>query len=307
MTMADNKVTKVTVNTSNGLENLFTKQEGEAQEIIDARDSGFAGVTIELAADKTYTVSQTFTTTSFKGILKGESKETTTITLTGGNGLFAQIGEYGSGPENNGTVENITFNVQTDITDTYSYDTTTTAGAVAGQNNGTIQNCDVTINAGGSITANGNSNVYAGGIAGENRGKIIGCKVKGSYKGTGANDSADSVDISVDSSDFNVFAGGIAGCNRKTGTVEDCSVTKCKIEAGKSGNIVAAGGIVGLNESGDVADITVTGCYITATFSGLTVTVPNDDDLPTDSTNGLASVYAGTKIGYDSDTNEPVG
>ena len=291
------QVTNVTVNASNGLENLFTKQEGEAQEIAAARDSGFAGVTIGLAAGS-YSVDSTFTT-AFKGILKGESKETTTITLTGGSGLFKQI--------SGGTVENITFEVQTNISNTYiisrgprSY---TCAGAVAGQNNGTISNCDVTIN-GGSITATNESDfVYAGGIAGENQGKIINCDVEGSY----SSDSSATADISAyTENDNNVYAGGIAGCNQ--GTVDaDCSVRSCKIEAGSYGQRIAAGGIVGLNKSGNVASNDVTDYYITAMAGDQgSATVPNDYEL-TAIVDQVTGACAGTKIGYDDDTGKPVG
>ena len=294
------QVTNVTVNASNGLENLFTKQEGEAQKITDARESGFAGVTIELAAGETYTVSQTFAENNgtFKGILKGESKETTTITLTDDcNGLFAQI--------SGGTVENITFEVQTNISNTCIISRNrreyTCAGAVAGQNNGTIQNCDVTINAGYSITATNESDyVYAGGIAGENQGTISNCDVKGSYKGTG------NADISTANGETDTCAGGIAGCNQ--GTVDEyCSVSCCKIEAGGYGHRTAAGGIVGLNKSGNVASNDVTDYYITAMFGDTpSATVPNIYEL-TAIQDPLTGVCAGAKIGYDDDTGLPVG
>ena len=328
----DGQVTNVTVNASNGLENLFTKQEGEAQKIAAARDSGFKDVTIELAAGS-YSVDSTFTT-AFKGILKGKSPdEKATINITGGSGLFKQI--------SGGRVENITFNVQTAISNTYSDGGTTRAGAVADQNNGTIQNCDVTINAGGSITAdndgkgdvyagavagqnngtiqncdvtlNGGSitaandidgNVYAGGIAGENQGTISNCHVNGGDAAPGATDSAD---ISTAANVYMVTcAGGIAGCNR--GTVDGCSVRSCKIKAGDNGQpIIAAGGIVGWNKSGDVTCAPATDYYITATASnGASATAPNDEDLPTDS-GQMAPVYAGAKIGYDEDAYGPIG
>ena len=331
------QVTNVTVNASNGLENLFTKQEGEAQEITAARAGGFAGVTIELAAGETYTVSQTFAENNgtFKGILKGESKETTTITLTGGNGLFKQI--------SGGTVENITFEVQTAISNTYSDGGTTRAGAVAGQNNGIIQNCDVTINAGGSITADGdgkgdfyagavagqnngtiqncdvtinagsitaandiNGDVYAGGIAGENRGTISNCHVEGSYKGTG-----DAADISAADGEYATCAGGIAGCNQGTGAVvAGCSVSNCKIKAGDYGQPIAAGGLVGLNEEGSVpsTSVSVTGCYyITATARNAgDATVTNNSEGST-AYNPNAWACASAKIGCEDNTGRPVG
>lgn len=298
-TNGNGQVTNVTVNTSNGLQNLLTKQNDEKPQITAARDSGFAGVTIELAAGN-YSVDSTFTT-AFKGILKGESKETTTITLTGGSGLFAQI-------SGGGTVENITFEVQTAISNTYIISNNrkyTTAGAVAGQNNGTIQNCDVTIS-GGSITANGggNDNVYAGGIAGENRGKIIGCNVEGSYKGTG--DAADDDISAATNGDMVTCAGGIAGCNR--GTVDGCSVRSCKIKAGDNGNPIAAGGIVGWSSDKEKVNCkSATDCYITAVAGDdASATVTNNSEGST-AINQNAFARAGTKIGFDDGTGYPVG
>ena len=297
------QVTNVTVNTSNGLENLFTKQEGEAQEITDARNSGFKDVTIELAAGN-YSVDSTFTT-AFKGILKGKSPdEKATINITGGSGLFAQI--------SGGTVENITFEVQTAISNTYSSSrgprNYTRAGAVAGLNNGTISNCDVTINAGYSITAtNENNYVYAGGIAGENKGTISNCHVNGGDTAPNANDSADISAYTKNSS--SVYAGGIAGFN--TGTVDEyCSVSCCKIEAGQNGDYNAAGGIVGRNDYGStVACKSATGCYITATFddgnSKVTFTATDDNPIAFSQSNG--SVFAGTQIGLDDNTSRPAG
>ena len=321
----DGQVTKVTVNASNGLENLFTEQEGEAQKITDARNSGFKDVTIELAAGS-YSVDSTFTT-AFKGILKGESENNkATINITGGNGLFQQI--------SGGTVENITFEVQTDISNTYS---DVYAGAVAGLNNGTIQNCDVTIN-GGSITANGTSNVYAGAVAGFNNGTISNCDVTinagGSITATnksgnvyaggiaGANQGRISkcslnggdtapVHIRADGEDNNVGAGGIAGHNQGKGTVENCSVSSCKIKAEGNGNITAAGGIVGWNDFGSTVDCgSAKGCYITAKVGSDEASVPDSDNFDQDdnpNTDTQGSARAGTRIGLDNGTGKPVG
>ena len=294
----DGTLKSVTVNTSNGLENLFTKQDGEAEEITAARDSGFAGVTIELAAGS-YSVDSTFTT-AFKGILKGESPdEKATINITGGSGLFQQI-------SGGGTVENITFNVQTAISNTYIISrgprNYTRAGAVAGQNNGIITNCDVTINAGSITATNESTHVYAGGIAGENQGTISNCSVNG---GDAAPGKDDPVDISTANGETATCAGGIAGCNQ--GTVEKCSVTKCKIEAGGYGHRIAAGGLVGLHESGNVASNDVTDYYITAMFGDTpSATVPNDFGV-TAIVDQLTGVCAGAKIGYDDNTGLPVG
>ena len=206
--MTNGQVSKVTVNTSNGLENLLTGLSGEDSRITAARADGFAGVTIELAAGS-YSVSSTFgdKDTPFRGILKGEDKETTTINITGDcNGLFAQIGdENNSDPKNNGKVENITFDVQTTISDTYSNSGSNCAGAVASMNYGEITGCHVTIEANGKISAQRSSSntASAGGLVGANSGTITDCTVTiengGSIQATGTGASA--------------VAGGIVGDN----------------------------------------------------------------------------------------------
>lgn len=293
-----------TVNDSDGLQNLFFDSTGP--DVEDDREKGFEGVTIELAAGETYTVSQTFSENNgtFKGILKGKDENNkATINITGGNGLFQQI-------DSKGRVENITFDVQTEIKNTYSSSennrTYTRAGAVAGQNNGTIQNCDVTIN-GGSITAtNGSIYVCAGGIAGENRGTISNCHVNGGYTAPDDNDSAD---ISAANENNTTCAGGIAGCNRGAGTVEYCFVSHCKIKAGGYGDPIAAGGLVGLNENDSMPSTSVKGYYyITAeVIKHHDATVTSDNPgKQTASSDLYGSVYAGTKIGNDNGTG-PVG
>ena len=337
--MTNGQVSKVTVDADEGFQYVLfggsASEDEEEKALAAAREKGFEGATIELAAGETYTVSQTFAENNgtFKGILKGKSPDNkATINITGGNGLFEQI--------SGGTVENITFEVQTAISNTYSDGGTTRAGAVAGQNKGTISNCDVTINAGGSITANGTSDVYAGGIvgtnesgheisgckvtinggsitatngdnyvyaggiAGENRGTIIDCDVEGSY----SSDSSATADISVANADysFTTYAGGIAGCNQ--GTVDKyCSVSCCKIKAGDYGDRIAAGGIVGWNDSDKMNCGPATGCYITAVAGNKgSATVPNDFGLTAIVDQGTGAC-AGAKIGYDDDTSYPVG
>ena len=296
----DGTLKSVTVNTDEGFQYVLfggsASEDEEEKALAAARDSGFAGVTIELAAGS-YSVKDTFgdENTPFMGTLKGEDKETTIIKLTDDcNGLFKQI-------ESNGKVENITFDVQKAITDTYAAGVSRCAGAVAGQNNGTIQNCDVTINAGGSIqatsigisaaaagglvglndgtiqncdvtinaggsiTANGTSDVYAGGIVGTNESghEISGCKVTingGSI--TAANDI-----------DGNVYAGGIAGENRST--ISNCHVNGGDAAPGATDSAdistaanvtmaTCAGGIAGYNQGTVDADCSVSCCKIEA-------------------------------------------
>ena len=233
------KTITVEANNEAGLENLLTGLSGEASQIIDARSNGFAGITIELVGTS-YSVSQTFGSQSapFLGTLKSaDEKNKATITLNeGSNGLFAQIGVDGGPDENNGKVENITFNVQTAISNTYSDGGTTRAGAVAGQNNGTITSCDVKLN-NSIIEAGGYNNDRAGGIVGQNDGKITGCTVTG---GT----------IQVECG--LAFAGGIVGHNDISGEITDCTVTGAIIKAdGDSGGAVA-GGLVGRNNGGEI-------------------------------------------------------
>ena len=284
-------VTKKTITVeldSKGMQELFFSNPDTKVEA--ARNNGFEDIIITLKAG-TYSVNNTFKT-PFKGTLQGESEAT--ITLTAGSGLFAQI-------DTNGTVENITFEVQTAITDTYtdSDSNTTRAGAVAGENNGTISGCTVTIDTSGSISGTNNhsnaggivgynyneisgctvtidtsgsiSGSYAGGIAGWNKGTISSCEVKGSDKGTSQ--------IHGDT-----HAGGIAGLNEtSTSTIEGpCTVTNIFINASSRATI-HAGGIVGTNESGSISGTcTVSNCKINA-----------------QNTSGIVA-YAGGIAGYNS-------
>ena len=294
-------VTKNTITVepdSEGMQELFFSNLDTKVEA--ARDSGFEDIIITLKTG-TYSVNNTFKT-PFKGTLQGESEAT--ITLTAGSGLFAQI-------DTNGTVENITFEVQTAITDTYtdSDSNTTRAGAVAGENNGTISGCTVTIDTSGSISGTNNhsnaggivgynyneisgctvtidtsgsiSGDYAGGIAGCNEGTISSCKVNGSDKGTSQIDG-------------DKRAGGIAGLNKtstegsnKTSTIEGpCTVTNVFINA-SSGATIHAGGIVGSNEYSSISGTcTVSNCIINAQNTGA----------------GFA--YAGGIVGYNKSHHE---
>ena len=184
------------------------------------------------------------------------------------------------------------------------------AGGLVGSNEkgGEISGCKVTIN-GGSITAT-NESIYvcAGGIAGENRGTISKCTVNG---GNTAPNKDGPVHINADSEGSHSYAGGIAGCNRgDTGTVKDCSVTNCKIEAGQYASYIAAGGLVGLNEDNSMPSTSftgsVTGYYITATMRGVpraTVTSSSDESAVLDPDTGFC---AGTRIGNNNGSG-PVG
>ena len=243
---ASGKATAVTVGTSEGLSQILSGtaaggSEEEKKALTQAYNDGFEDVTIKLEPNTTYTVSDTFTIT-FKGILKGESESNkATINITDGDGLFAQIGVEG-GPDNNGRVENITFDVQTTITNTYESGTYTVvyAGAVAGLNYGEITNCDVKLNNSTIKIEEVVGQHRAGGIVGQNSGTITGCTVTG---GT----------IQVEGQ--LAFAGGIAGYNSLNGTtggeITDCTVTGAIIKADGGGGAMA-GGLVGYNNDGKI-------------------------------------------------------
>ena len=256
-----------TVNTENGLQELFN----------DKNDSDFDGITITLEASVPYTVSQTFTT-AFKGILKGESPEKkATITLTDGcNGLFKQI--------SGGTVKNITFDVQTDITEIYTEGVSRCAGAVAGVNHGNITNCDVTINGGCTIQATsigGISDVYAGGLVGLNDGTITDCTVtiNGSITANGTSD---------------VYAGGIVGTNESGHEISGCKVTikGGSITATNGNNYVYAGGIAGENQG------TISNCSV----NGGDAAPGANDSADISTANGETATCAGGIAGYNGGT-----
>ena len=342
MDEAGAKVTNITVGTSKGLSQILSGNatggsEEEKNALTQAYNDGFKDVIIKLEPNTTYTVSQQFAGNDsiFKGTLQGADKKSTTITLTGScNGLFQQI-------DSSGTVKDITFDVQTTITNTYESGTYTVvyAGAVAGLNYGTITNCDVKLNNSTIKIEEAVDHHRAGGIVGQNSGTITGCTVTG---GT----------IQVECG--LAFAGGIAGYNSLNGTtggeITDCTVTGAIIKAdggsgamagglvgdNNDGNITGsckvrdtsvtaqtnsmgafAGGLVGRNNSG-----TVTGTY-TYTGSGtltaktgwewldeyykymVTVFVPNSENSYTNTVGdgGLDMAYVGTGIGCDFTSN----
>lgn len=291
----------------NGLQELFF-DAGVDDKVKAARADGFAGVTIELAAGS-YSVKDTFgdENTPFMGTLKGEDKETTIIKLTDdSNGLFAQIGKYAGGTDDNGTVENITFDVQTNITDTYAGVGNHFAGAVAGINYGNITNCDVTINGGHTIktTRSSRSAAAAGGLVGWNDGTITDCKV------------TIDADGSIQADGFTAYAGGIAGDNQ--GKIKGKS--QVTIESGSiratgtiDSAIAYAGGLAGQNR--DTVDDT---CSFESNNLEKTITakvgdgddeasVPDPTDTSTPNTDTKGDACAGTKIGYDWNAEGPVG
>ena len=306
---------------TNGLQELFFDADVD-DKVEAARADGFAGVTITLAANTPYTVSNTFTT-AFKGILKGESPTNkATVTLQNDcDGLFAQIGKEDGGPDDNGKVENITFDVQTTITNTYAdRGGSCVAGAVAGSNHGNITNCDVTINSGYTIqaTTSESSSANAGGLVGYNDGTITACTV--TINGS-ITDRTVTINGSISATSGSVAnAGGIAGDNEGEGKIEGNSQVTLNsggsIQAQATGTwsvSASAGGLVGQNTG------TVTK---TATYSGTgtdtikaevknedanyEASVPYTDDKDTTHcTKTDVKARAGTMIGFDWRADEP--
>lgn len=226
----DGKVTAVTVNTKNGLQELFNAE----------KDNITATTVIKLTADTEYTVNTDGAplAATFEGTLTcdgGKAK----IELSGGYGLFNQI-------ETGGTVENISINVEDNISKGYDNGGGYIwAGVVAGKNNGAIRNCEVNLT---DITITGSA---AGGIVGWNddESEISGCTVTGgTIQATATRDQG--------------HAGGIAGYNWNgtIGTDEDpCTVNGTNVSVNSSRN-ASAGGLVGYN-FGETSNTVVNGSY----------------------------------------------
>ena len=265
------------------------------QKLFEDKWSDARSATITLTTNQTVTGTFGGDDYPFTGTLQGESPaQKATIKLqVGSNGLFQQI-------DSKGTVENITFEVQTAISNTYSDGGTTRAGAVAGKNYGNITNCTVTIN--GSISATGNSYAAAGGLVGWNGGTITDCTV--------------TINGSISATDnANANAGGIAGGNQ--GKIEGNS----QVTIGSGGSIRAtgtgtgvwasAGGLAGQNV-GTVDRTCSFKSYdlektITAQTKDGKASVPDSTDTDTPNTDTQGRARAGAKIGHDHGTGKPVG
>ena len=273
-----------TVNTSNGLQQLFT----------DKKDIGDFTGTITLTCDQT--VKDRLADT-FKGTLEGKEGSKPTITLTGSKGLFGTIRD--------GTVQNLAV----DVTGTITADGNR-AGAIADENYGSITGCTVTVNdsiqATRTVTGDEDNFAYAGGIVGTNGGTIEHCDVTISGSIT-ADASSTSTDLSMITE---ANAGGIAGLNG--GTIESsCSVelNGGSIQATATGGgyaLAYAGGIVGTKNGGTVSCGPAKNAY--AACSGdngtytATVSAGNGDSTDTAGTIdelGLFPAQAGTQCGWD--------
>ena len=215
----DNGDNSYTVNTKDGLQNLFTGGNPD-DALINARSDGFAGITITLEASVPYTVNTDDgpLAETFKGELQGNGA---TVTIKGGTqGLFNT---------NDGTVQDVDIQVTGTISNSISE---ADVGAVAGTNYGTIENCDVT---GGTIESTNQGDV--GGIVGDNYGTIKSCS------------SAVTVRDGK-------TTGGIAGRNSDGGSITDCCSTGA-ITSGSGYSYT--GGVVGYNESATITACYSTG------------------------------------------------
>ena len=276
---------------------------------------------------KTITIGGTRTQGLFEEITSGNSKnrsgETTgtvknlNIKVTGSINADTNAGAVAG--TNDGAIENCTVTVNMNCSISSNYGST---GAVAGSNYGTIANCNVTIC--GSIN-NTTSAGNAGGVAGYNRGTVSDCTVTNgtvtgesqyvyaggvvgmNSSGTVSNCTAANVTITTTADGGNAFAGGVAGYN--SGKVQGtCTATDVTVTATTNDTDyrACAGGVVGFN-NGDTVEGTWSGGTITATANGNTATVTSatlggTDTAPKEN----PSAYAGTKIGYDSDKQNPV-
>lgn len=331
-------ITAVTVNTSEALNQIFsgTVASGDPEEenaLEAARTEGFDGVTIILAAGKTYTVNTSTQSLakSFKGTLTS-TRGKATIELKDGGALFEKI-------ESGSIVENIIFDVQKDISNSYIYvnfanTRTVYAGAVAGQNNGIITGCIVNLGSHTITAENVNGIAYAGGIAGCNTttGEITECVVNGgtivcqsqdntAYAGgiVGSNlkriADCTVTDAAIRAEgNFRAYVGGIGGWNSFTGTIEgSCEVKgNTSIYAEGTSSMAYAGGIAAYNSSKGIVgnSCSWTGSKIEAkamngSGSYDIAAVPDgDNDSGIDR---VGNAYAGTGIGYDeSRGNKPI-
>lgn len=238
VTDSNGNVTGYTVNTEDGLQNLFTG--GNPDEALrNARENDFADITITLKAGTSYTVDATGPLAdTFNGTLQGENGAKIILSdTTRTQGLFNTIGT-------NGKVLNVDIEVSGTINvNTIGSRDVANVGAVAGTNNGTIQNCDVTGSTGSTIQGD-NYNDNVGGIVGCNYGTIKSCSSAAAVK-NGKN------------------TGGIAGSNSvnsgKSGTITNCCSTGTVTSDINNSN---TGGVVGDNNGA-----TITACYSTGNIT----------------------------------------
>lgn len=267
VTDSNGNVTGYTVNTEDGLQNLFE------DEWSDARSA-----TIILETDQTVTDTFGDYDHPFTGTLQSAGGQKVTITLssesgqTRPQGLFAQIGDK----NNSGTVQDVDIQVTGTISGRLN------VGAVAGLNYGTIQNCDVTISS--DISSNG-SNTGAGGVVGYIYGPstVQGCSVEGGI---------------ITGSGYEAYAGGVVGSN--SGTVTACYSTSAV--SGGIGNIGDTGGVVGQN-NGTVTACYSTG-NVTGTSGGTAGGVVGDNGGNVNACYWSGTVSSNNGIGFPaSDTN----
>ena len=275
---------------------------------------------------KTITIGGTRSQGLFKEITSNNSRNRSGETTGTVKNLHVQVTENINADTNagavaganDGAIENCTVTVNMNCSISSNYGST---GAVAGSNYGTIANCNVTIC--GSIN-NTTSAGNAGGVAGYSSGTVSDCKVNHGM---------------VTAEGSNACAGGMVGLNLQNGTVSNCTAANVKVEATSTDSDVYAGGVVGRNSGKVQGTCTATNVNVTATteanddraYAGGVVGFNNGDTVegtwsgngkitakvgetyiatvPTTDGGGTATngdAYAGTKIGYDRDEQNPV-
>ena len=251
-------VTGYTVNTKDGLQELFKEKKSSFNE----------NTVIKLTADKEYTVTEQLTD-NFVGELTSDGGKAQ-ITLSGGASLFGTIADGAKVSYLDITVSG-TISVKTPKNDVAH------VGAVAGTNKGTIQNCDVK---GGTIQGD-NYNDNVGGIVGYNYGTIQSCSSAvtvrdGKNTGGIAGRNGDGGSITdccstgtVTSNSSNSYTGGVVGYNEGA-TITACYSIGDITSSGKSSSFT--GGVAGANtlKSGS-GNGQIIACYSTGEVSGTTV------------------------------------
>ena len=212
VTDSNGNVTGYTVNTKDGLQNLFEDKWSNAR-----------SATITLTTNQTVTGTFGDSSHPFTGTLQSEAGKQVTITLSSESGqprtqgLFNEIGI-------GGTVQDVDIQVTGTISNPGG-----TIGAVAGTNYGTIENCDVTD---GTIESTNKGDV--GGIVGYNYGTIKSCSSAAAVK-NGQNTGG--------------IAGSNSVNSGKSGTITDCCSTGTVTSNNSNSN---TGGVVGYNEGATI-------------------------------------------------------
>ena len=239
-TDTNGNITKVTINTKNGLQQLVDNLAEEGKDPATALAAASITLNCDVTLDDTWIPIGT-EQNPYTGTFNGNDKTISGLNVSSNAqyvGLFGYIQD--------GTVQNLTLDTPT-VKSTYTSITTGEdfggtisigyVGAVTGFNGGTIENCHIT---GGTISASAKaSNV--GGVVGYNAGSVTGCSSTGNVTADKSGDT---------------FAGGVVGFNFFG------SITACYSTGDVNGH--RAGGVVGYNFSFG----TITACYATGNVTG---------------------------------------